>query len=47
MYVYVVMYIIIQDKLLDPDSVSHMYKLTSNTGCVMTGMVGELYDFII
>ena len=47
MYVYVVMCIIIQDKLLDPDSVSHMYKLTNNTGCVMTGMVGELYDFII
>jgi len=28
----------IPDKLLDPASVSHMFKLTSSVGCVVTGM---------
>ena len=29
-----------QDKLLDPASVTHIFKITEGTGCVMTGMVG-------
>jgi len=28
----------VPDKLLDPESVTHMYKLTEHVGCVVTGM---------
>lgn len=30
----------LQDKLLDPVTVTHMYKITPTVGCVMTGMQG-------
>lgn len=38
----------VPDKLLDPSSVSHLYKVTDHIGAVMTGMVGEarFYNFI-
>lgn len=29
-----------QDKLLDPDSISHIFNITPNIGCVMTGRHG-------
>ncbi len=31
----------LQDKLLDPASVTHLFKITDGIGCVVTGMVGE------
>ena len=31
----------IQDKLLDPDSMTHIFKITEGVGCVMTGMAGK------
>ena len=34
----------IQDKLLDPASVTHMFKITEHIGCVVTGMIGIYID---
>jgi len=31
----------IPDKLVDPSSVTHMYKLTESVGCVITGMAAD------
>jgi len=29
-----------QDKLLDPSSVTHIFKLTQEIGCIVTGRIG-------
>jgi len=31
----------IPDKLLDPSSVTHLFNITANIGCVMTGMIAD------
>jgi len=31
----------VPDKLLDPATITHLYKLTSGIGCVMTGMLAD------
>eukprot|EP01098_Paradermamoeba_levis_P001872 TRINITY_DN1214_c0_g1_i2.p1 TRINITY_DN1214_c0_g1~~TRINITY_DN1214_c0_g1_i2.p1 ORF type:complete len:249 (-),score=67.52 TRINITY_DN1214_c0_g1_i2:125-871(-) len=31
----------VPDKLLDPESVSHLFKITEKIGCVMTGMIAD------
>ena len=35
----------IPDKLLVPDTVTHLFKITQTVGCVMTGMTGGLVLF--
>lgn len=30
-----------QDKLIDPSSVSHVFRLSSSVGCVMTGSIAD------
>jgi len=30
-----------QDKLIDPSSVSHVFKISSSVGCVMTGSIAD------
>lgn len=31
----------VPDKLVDPETVTHMYRITKHSGCVMTGMVAD------
>ncbi|CAI8056919.1 Proteasome subunit alpha type-6 [Geodia barretti] len=31
----------VPDKLLDPESVSHLFKITDHVGCVVTGMIAD------
>ncbi|KAK9511629.1 hypothetical protein O3M35_000251 [Rhynocoris fuscipes] len=31
----------VPDKLLDPSTVTHLYKITEDVGCVMTGMIAD------
>lgn len=33
--------ILFQDKLIDPSSVSHIFKLSPSVGCVMTGSIAD------
>lgn len=34
-----------QDKLLDASTVTHLFRITDNIGCVMSGMTGETHAF--
>lgn len=31
----------VPDQLIDPDTITHMFRITKNIGCVMTGRIGE------
>lgn len=31
----------VQDKLIDPSSVSHVFKISQSVGCVMTGSIAD------
>lgn len=35
------LHLILQDKQLKPETVTHLFKITDNIGCVMTGMIGK------
>jgi 20S proteasome alpha/beta subunit len=37
----------IPDKLLDPSTVTHIFKLTAEIGCIMTGRIGEFKARIV
>ena len=37
----------LKDKLLDPESVSHLFKITDTVGCVMTGMAGKTFTILM
>ncbi len=32
---------VLKDKLLDPTTITQLYAITDNIGCVMTGMLGK------
>ena len=36
-------YFVLQDKLKDADTVTHLFQLTENIGCVMNGILGKSY----
>lgn len=36
---------ILQDKLIDPSSVSHIFQLSPSVGCVMTGSIADARAF--
>jgi len=38
---------LLQDKLLDPKTVTHLFHITDSIGCVMTGMLGGSSQFIL
>jgi hypothetical protein len=36
-----------QDKLLDPETITHLFQITPTIGCVMTGLIGESGRFLL
>jgi len=33
---------VLQDKLVDSNSMTHLFELSDRIGCVMTGLIGEM-----
>ena len=34
---------VLQDKLLDSDTMTHLFELSERIGCVMTGLIGKMF----
>ena len=31
----------VPDQLIDPETITHLFRITKNIGCVMTGRIGK------
>ena len=37
---------VLQDKLLDSDTMTHLFELSERIGCVMTGLIGKMVFYL-
>jgi len=38
---------VLQDKLLDSDTMTHLFELSERIGCVMTGLIGKMVLYLL
>lgn len=37
---------VLQDKLLDSETMTHLFELSERIGCVMTGLIGKMVFYL-